>query len=335
MTTVNLYDVLNIPEDATIQAIKSAYKDLAKKFHPDKPGGDSDMFELVTHAYNILVDPSSKSEYDKIYNLNKQSKNHKSLKEAATNYYENNKAASKEKDKEKEIENKKSFEKNWESMDKKHNYKRGLEDQKLDEDSTKRRLQDLQLSREQDIIECTTDEMFEPGKFNSEKFNSAFDLIHGSSNSLTAYTGVPGAWNDSSTSGASFSSNFSSVNNYEDLYVEDDDKGNLNKDLVSKKKISKREVDKLGSAEYNKKHNYREPGYVNSLEDKLRERELETKKYDDRTMSAFDTSPDCGGFSIFKNLGLDPSSSNLMLNMDNDQDIKDKYAKLVDYRKGE
>ena len=50
MSTVNLYDVLNIEQDATKNQIKDAYIKLVKEFHPDKPKGDAEMFELITHA---------------------------------------------------------------------------------------------------------------------------------------------------------------------------------------------------------------------------------------------------------------------------------------------
>ena len=61
MASVNLYDVLKVENDATRKDIKSAYKLLVKEFHPDRPTGDKEMFELVTHAYNVLSNEGARN----------------------------------------------------------------------------------------------------------------------------------------------------------------------------------------------------------------------------------------------------------------------------------
>lgn len=35
-----LYDILEIPPQSDIEAVKKCYKILAKKYHPDRPGGN-------------------------------------------------------------------------------------------------------------------------------------------------------------------------------------------------------------------------------------------------------------------------------------------------------
>lgn len=53
-----LRDLLLSPDtDYTIEQIKAAWKKLCFEHHPDR-GGDSESFNRVTHAYNMLVDPS-------------------------------------------------------------------------------------------------------------------------------------------------------------------------------------------------------------------------------------------------------------------------------------
>jgi len=55
---VSIYhDVLGVPESASIQEIKKAYRTLALKLHPDKnPAPDAaDQFIRVTEAYEILI----------------------------------------------------------------------------------------------------------------------------------------------------------------------------------------------------------------------------------------------------------------------------------------
>jgi curved DNA-binding protein CbpA len=61
---VNLYEVLNINDDASDIEIKKQYKKLVLKYHPDKNQTDTDIYELITLAYNIL----SNKELKKLYN---------------------------------------------------------------------------------------------------------------------------------------------------------------------------------------------------------------------------------------------------------------------------
>ncbi len=63
------YDILNISQDATILEIKSAYKSLVVKYHPDilKTPDASERFKKIVRAYTILKDGDLRSQYDKIY----------------------------------------------------------------------------------------------------------------------------------------------------------------------------------------------------------------------------------------------------------------------------
>lgn len=67
MVHTELYDVLGIKPDATANDIKAAYKEMARKYHPDKnkdPGAE-DMFKKINAANEILSDPEKKATYDK------------------------------------------------------------------------------------------------------------------------------------------------------------------------------------------------------------------------------------------------------------------------------
>ncbi len=63
----DFYDVLNISKTASDGEIKSAYRKLAMKYHPDRNPGDKNAenrFREVTEAYDILKDPKKRATYD-------------------------------------------------------------------------------------------------------------------------------------------------------------------------------------------------------------------------------------------------------------------------------
>ncbi len=68
MTTgKNLYDVLGVSKKASSEDIKKAYRDLARKHHPDMNQGDKnseEKFKEIQHAYEVLSDPQKRKSYD-------------------------------------------------------------------------------------------------------------------------------------------------------------------------------------------------------------------------------------------------------------------------------
>jgi curved DNA-binding protein CbpA len=50
------YDILGVQRTATDEEIKSAFRKLAQKYHPDKKGGDEAKFKEVSEAYSVLGD---------------------------------------------------------------------------------------------------------------------------------------------------------------------------------------------------------------------------------------------------------------------------------------
>lgn len=59
------YEVLGVNKTASQDEIKSAYRKLAKKYHPDnKETGDADKFKEATEAYSVLSDESKRRTYD-------------------------------------------------------------------------------------------------------------------------------------------------------------------------------------------------------------------------------------------------------------------------------
>jgi curved DNA-binding protein CbpA len=60
----NLYEILELDRNASMQDIKKQYQKLSLLYHPDK-NQKSDKFYDIQHAYSILSDIEKKSDYDK------------------------------------------------------------------------------------------------------------------------------------------------------------------------------------------------------------------------------------------------------------------------------
>ncbi len=64
----NYYDILMLPRNATSEEIKTAYRRLARQYHPDLNPQDrlaEQKFKDINEAYEILSDTNKRSEYDR------------------------------------------------------------------------------------------------------------------------------------------------------------------------------------------------------------------------------------------------------------------------------
>lgn len=59
----DLYSMLGVDKKAPVSEIKRAYYKLSKEFHPDV-GGDPEVFQKLSQAYNILSDEGKRAQYD-------------------------------------------------------------------------------------------------------------------------------------------------------------------------------------------------------------------------------------------------------------------------------
>lgn len=62
------YEVLGVPRDSSADELKSAYRRLARKYHPDVNPGDTEAeekFKEIGSAYSVLSDPDKRAKFDR------------------------------------------------------------------------------------------------------------------------------------------------------------------------------------------------------------------------------------------------------------------------------
>jgi molecular chaperone DnaJ len=60
----DFYEVLGVNKNSLKDEIKTSYRKLAMKYHPDRNPGDKaseDKFKEATHAYEVLIDDNKRA----------------------------------------------------------------------------------------------------------------------------------------------------------------------------------------------------------------------------------------------------------------------------------
>ena len=71
----NYYEILGVSREATQDDIKRAYRQLARRYHPDMNPGDKnaeEQFKRLGEAYAVLYDPDKRSKYEEFSQFWKQ-----------------------------------------------------------------------------------------------------------------------------------------------------------------------------------------------------------------------------------------------------------------------
>ncbi len=86
----NYYSILGVTPDSSDAEIKTAYRKLARKFHPDVNPYGTERFKDITEAYEVLSDAKKRMQYDTINGFfksyRKEEKQHTSPKQAQNEY---------------------------------------------------------------------------------------------------------------------------------------------------------------------------------------------------------------------------------------------------------
>ena len=69
MTKADYYETLGVKRDASADDLKKAFRQLARKYHPDLNKGSKEAeekFKEINEAYQVLGDPQKKAQYDQV-----------------------------------------------------------------------------------------------------------------------------------------------------------------------------------------------------------------------------------------------------------------------------
>ena len=68
-TPENYYAILGVPVDADLDTVKRAYRQLARRYHPDLAGANltaATEMKRINRAYAVLSDPEKRQSYDMV-----------------------------------------------------------------------------------------------------------------------------------------------------------------------------------------------------------------------------------------------------------------------------
>lgn len=327
MDQVDLYKALGVDRKCTNVEIKKAYKRLVVKYHPDR-GGDSEIFEIISNAYNILVNDDTRQQYDELYKLNQETNvGYKSMRKQAQSFLESQNTKASDTDYS-------DFKIGWEELNKKHGYQEENENEMvIPTEIANLKWSELQNKRETQYNEDKPEQIFpDLDNFDLSKFNAAYDAANGSIHDIVQKKDVPDAWNCSSE--MTGYSAFSKLDEIYDEHTDVNDLQNVNYGSVNfnkqSKKITKDDVKNMAPADYYKNHNKLENNYKDIIKQRLKERNFDSKKFSDKKFNNYEKD-NTAGYGIFEKLGI-KYNDRLSISDWSGNDVNSAYQKLLNDR---
>lgn len=316
MSTLNLYDILGVKSDCDQKEIVKAYKRLVKKAHPDR-GGDSELFEFITHAFNILNNAEKRKEYDNSFRISQQSgADHHTLRSQYKQQYDKPKTTIEE-----IAQAKIQFQKEFEDKNKEHNYY-PENDKILTKEELHQRMKELEQLRIQEEIEYTPEKIFGKEQFDLAKFNAVFNK--GRVNTDLIVKKDPNAFN---TVGE-----YGTLNDYGKLYQSSGFEGDnfsapIENDTITT--LTKDDIQNIKDDETTFGHNKKELNYEDVLKQRLQERATETTKLNSMKFEDYDPILAKKGCEITNETEKILKS----LTFEENNDIDAKFIKLLESNK--
>lgn len=173
------YEILGVKPKCQLTEIKTAYRCIIKKLHPDR-NGDTNTVKLVNKAYEVLSNPETRSEYDQSLKIfSKKMKNEfETLRDESKKFYQEIEEKSPE-----ELERlKKIAEKTFEQeVLKKHPIIKSS-GQNLSAHEFEKQHAKLMITREQDEIENAPQKKEELNNLNGKDFIQEFNKLFNDAN---------------------------------------------------------------------------------------------------------------------------------------------------------
>jgi curved DNA-binding protein CbpA len=327
MDMINLYEILSLESECTDEQIKSAYSKLVKKYHPDK-GGNVELYELITNAYDILRKPETRQEYDRLFTLSRQSsQDFNRLKQQSKDYYDSGeyKAAT--------DTQKIDFKSQMSALNDKHGFDPSAQYQMSALDA-KKRYSEIMHSRQVHDQEDQQAQLFEKKNFDLndlKKFNQAFDQVHRKGDDLVLANGVPIAWNSGSLT------SYTPIDNLEQIYADDNSLDPIGGTTYfssidytkGSNKLSKEDVAGLGGAGYVDGHNKKDDSYYVDMKRRLNDRQSDTTSFNSRKLADF-KNDDTAGYGIMEQVGI-KQYDRITLDEDFD-DVQTQFERLMKER---
>ena len=324
---INLYKILGVSRDCNDKDIKKAFNKLVIKYHPDRCG-NSEIYEIIVNAYNILIDAESRKQYDDMFKIEEDISDYNNMKCQSKSFLgTQNKSVS--------TDDHNKFKEGWSELNKKHGfYEENKDDITIPTKEANNKWKDLSTLRKKYYEEDKPDMLFENDKpVNMATFNTAFEEANGSILDIVSKKDVPDAWDGYNNT----ITNYSNVNNT-DIYDESDkvndihgiNYGSIHFDKKPQKKITIDDIKNMKQADYYDNHNTIENNYYDKIKEKLSDRNMESNIFNDKELHQYEKD-NTAGYGIFDKLGIKYDDC-LKISDWADKDVGQAYQKLLQDR---